>query len=538
MDYGYPQFTEAQILAEFIKTDAHKMEVRPAGRRSTQGPTAAAAALLRLGGRSGQAAHAGACAQVQARPPMAVTNAVSWRSEGIRHKKNEVFLDVVESVNLLVNSNGAIVRSEVTGALKMRTALSGMPECKLGLNDKVRDTAVAGPPHQQPVLCAANPAAWQPAGSRGSACRAIAASASGRGPGARRCCSSRRASPSMSRRRRWSWRTSSSTSASASRASRPTAPSPSSRRTAPLTSWRAPAAHAAAGRAGAHNPGPGMGRFWQPGAPAALHAVHRDCYGSPADAWACACADVQAEPGHQAAHLGGVHGGETQPQQDGLPGQGALPVQGAQHGHLGAPPAASDVRLSSWPPVAGKAEWRGPPGGGLPDAVYVCAGRDLRAPATRRDRPHPSHITGAMHCRARGAPAGHHACGGGSERRPAAQGSAVYVPEKDAMCWRIKNFPGGREFPHALQICAALCGCRGGACGEVRRRQALHALALPCGLDLQAHSCRLCRMPPLRVQFEIPYLTVSGIQVSLADSAASSQMLPRRCGLQLACTPC
>lgn len=28
--------------------------------------------------------------QVQARPPMAVTNAVSWRSEGIRYKKNEV----------------------------------------------------------------------------------------------------------------------------------------------------------------------------------------------------------------------------------------------------------------------------------------------------------------------------------------------------------------------------------------------------------------------------------------------------------------
>ena len=29
MDYGYPQFTEAQILAEFIKTDAHRMEVQP-----------------------------------------------------------------------------------------------------------------------------------------------------------------------------------------------------------------------------------------------------------------------------------------------------------------------------------------------------------------------------------------------------------------------------------------------------------------------------------------------------------------------------
>ena len=33
---------------------------------------------------------------------MAVTNAVSWRSEGIKYRKNEVFLDVIESVNLLV----------------------------------------------------------------------------------------------------------------------------------------------------------------------------------------------------------------------------------------------------------------------------------------------------------------------------------------------------------------------------------------------------------------------------------------------------
>ena len=36
------------------------------------------------------------------RPPPAVTNAVSWRSEGLKYYKNEVFLDVIESVNLLV----------------------------------------------------------------------------------------------------------------------------------------------------------------------------------------------------------------------------------------------------------------------------------------------------------------------------------------------------------------------------------------------------------------------------------------------------
>lgn len=94
------QFTEAKILAEFIKTDAHRLAV-------------------------------------QARPPMAVTNAVSWRQEGLFYKKNEVFLDVVESVNLLVNSNGTVVRSEVVGALKMRAYLSGMVSTARGQHGRV-----------------------------------------------------------------------------------------------------------------------------------------------------------------------------------------------------------------------------------------------------------------------------------------------------------------------------------------------------------------------------------------------------------------
>ncbi|TIC72652.1 hypothetical protein E3Q00_03763 [Wallemia mellicola] len=100
MDYGHPQTTESKILQEYITQESHKLEV-------------------------------------QARPPMAVTNAVSWRSEGIRYRKNEVFLDVVESVNMLVNASGNVIRSEILGAVKMKCFLSGMPELRLGLNDKV-----------------------------------------------------------------------------------------------------------------------------------------------------------------------------------------------------------------------------------------------------------------------------------------------------------------------------------------------------------------------------------------------------------------
>uniref|UniRef100_A0A8C5AAI6 AP-1 complex subunit mu-1 n=1 Tax=Gadus morhua TaxID=8049 RepID=A0A8C5AAI6_GADMO len=101
MDFGYPQTTDSKILQEYITQEGHKLD--------TGAP----------------------------RPPATVTNAVSWRSEGIKYRKNEVFLDVIESVNLLVSANGNVLRSEIVGSIKMRVFLSGMPELRLGLNDKV-----------------------------------------------------------------------------------------------------------------------------------------------------------------------------------------------------------------------------------------------------------------------------------------------------------------------------------------------------------------------------------------------------------------
>ncbi|KAG5189135.1 clathrin assembly complex, medium subunit [Tribonema minus] len=100
MDFGYPQTMESKILREYITQEGNRLEVAP-------------------------------------RPPVALTNAVSWRSEGIKHRKNEIFLDVVEKLNLLVSSNGTVLHSEILGAVKMKSFLSGMPELKLGLNDKL-----------------------------------------------------------------------------------------------------------------------------------------------------------------------------------------------------------------------------------------------------------------------------------------------------------------------------------------------------------------------------------------------------------------
>lgn len=52
-------------------------------------------------------------------------------------KKNVIHVDVLESVNLLLSSTGSILRNEVTGQVQMNTKLTGMPECRFGLNDKL-----------------------------------------------------------------------------------------------------------------------------------------------------------------------------------------------------------------------------------------------------------------------------------------------------------------------------------------------------------------------------------------------------------------
>ena len=48
-----------------------------------------------------------------------------------------MFIDTLESVNLLISQTGAVLRSEVVGKIVMKAFLTGMPECRFGLNDKL-----------------------------------------------------------------------------------------------------------------------------------------------------------------------------------------------------------------------------------------------------------------------------------------------------------------------------------------------------------------------------------------------------------------
>lgn len=66
-----------------------------------------------------------------------VTGAVNWRKQGIKYKKNELFIDIIESVNMLLSPKGTPLSSDVSGRVMIKCYLSGMPECKFGLNDKL-----------------------------------------------------------------------------------------------------------------------------------------------------------------------------------------------------------------------------------------------------------------------------------------------------------------------------------------------------------------------------------------------------------------
>lgn len=101
MDFGFPQITDHKILQEYITQESHALDL-------------------------------------QARASSVMTNAISWRPEGIFYKKNELFLDVIESVEFLLGADGKVIRHEVHGKINVNAYLSGMPVLKLGLNDSGR----------------------------------------------------------------------------------------------------------------------------------------------------------------------------------------------------------------------------------------------------------------------------------------------------------------------------------------------------------------------------------------------------------------
>ncbi|XP_037970619.1 AP-2 complex subunit mu isoform X1 [Plutella xylostella] len=103
LDFGYPQNSDTGVLKTFITQQGIKS----------------------------------ASKEEQAQITSQVTGQIGWRREGIKYRRNELFLDVLEYVNLLMSPQGQVLSAHVAGKVVMKSYLSGMPECKFGINDKI-----------------------------------------------------------------------------------------------------------------------------------------------------------------------------------------------------------------------------------------------------------------------------------------------------------------------------------------------------------------------------------------------------------------
>lgn len=103
LDFGYPQKTDSGILKTYITQQGIRTQSTEEQKQITS----------------------------------QVTGQIGWRREGIKYRRNELFLDVLESANLLMSPQGQVLSSHVSGRVIMKSYLSGMPECKFGMNDKL-----------------------------------------------------------------------------------------------------------------------------------------------------------------------------------------------------------------------------------------------------------------------------------------------------------------------------------------------------------------------------------------------------------------
>ncbi|ORY01164.1 AP-3 complex subunit MU-1 [Basidiobolus meristosporus CBS 931.73] len=110
MDYGYPLTTEPNALKDIILP-----------------PTI----INRVMSAAGVTAD---------RLPNGTLSNVPWRKSGVKYTNNEIYFDIVEELDTIVDSNGSTISCEINGTIVSNSRLSGMPDLTLSfVNPRIFD---------------------------------------------------------------------------------------------------------------------------------------------------------------------------------------------------------------------------------------------------------------------------------------------------------------------------------------------------------------------------------------------------------------
>lgn len=105
-DYGWPLTTEPNSLKDMI---------RP--------PT--------VMGKLTQAVTGGSSAMVSEALPTGTVSNMPWRKARVKYSNNEIYIDIIEDVDAVVDSNGSVVSWDVSGSIQAQSRLSGVPDLLL-----------------------------------------------------------------------------------------------------------------------------------------------------------------------------------------------------------------------------------------------------------------------------------------------------------------------------------------------------------------------------------------------------------------------
>ena len=109
-DYGYPQSTSTETLKMYVHNEPVAVD------------------SVRAGGGGGMLASKKTISSSAVQKPISLGG-------GGGAGKNEIFVDILERLTVLFNSNGYVLNSSVDGCIQMKSYLSGNPGLRIALNE-------------------------------------------------------------------------------------------------------------------------------------------------------------------------------------------------------------------------------------------------------------------------------------------------------------------------------------------------------------------------------------------------------------------
>ena len=114
MDFGYPQITRTLNLKSCVYNEAVIVESFGNTSKMVNPKTASASAVHK--------------------PVISAVNANGRKSGSSGQQKNEIFVDILERLNVLFSANGYVLNSTIDGCIQMKSYLAGSPQLRLALN--------------------------------------------------------------------------------------------------------------------------------------------------------------------------------------------------------------------------------------------------------------------------------------------------------------------------------------------------------------------------------------------------------------------